>query len=77
MIFDPQVTFTVYFGGVEYSTGPIFFGFKKYMISAFERRVERPYTIIRKKTALLWIQKTQKNHPEGGFDMRVSIFGSK
>ena len=60
-------------GGVEYSDAPVFF-FKKPNISAFERRVWNLYTTPRYEEPGISLKKSEKNHPECGFDMRVSSF---
>ena len=59
-------------GGVKYSDGPKIF-FKKHNISAFERRVWNLYTTPRYEEPGISLKKSEKKHPECGFDMRVSI----
>ena len=70
----PTIDFEVNRRGVEYSTGPQHSIFKKYIISAFKRRVGRPHIFKRKKKGAVSILKRQKKHPEEPFARRVSIW---
>ena len=51
----PQMKFKSILGPVEYSEGSKNFIFEKYKISAFKRRVGRPYIFINKEKEHIWI----------------------
>ena len=52
---------------------PNVYFFKKSNISAFERHIWNLHTTPRYEEPGISLKKREKNHPECGFDMRVSI----